>query len=440
MLDLRPLRSGGFRHLASAVWINELGNSIGEVALTLLVYDRTGSALASASLFLALRFLPAALAPLLAAYVEAMRPRIVLTVLYLAEACLFAGIAAVAHRFSLPLVLAIVSVDGILAIVAATLTRSATANNLVAAGLLREGNGLVNIGTMIAFASGPIVAGVVVAWRGASVALFVDAATFMLTALAVVSTREISLDSDREAGFSGRIRAGAAVLRSRVALRRLLVATTLTFGLSSVAVPIEVVFAQTTLHTGSSGYGLLLTCWGIGMIAGSLVFAVGTEIPLMRLLGCATLLVVLGYAGLAASPTLAVACAFSWLGGCGNGAAWIAAMTAIQERTPANAQTAVMSVLYALNQVLPAAGFVAGGLITTLSSPRVAYAVSAAGTALALATFIRRPVDRVELGEIGQAQIDTEQLPLGQPMAKRPDPQETALIPRSTKSPPITIG
>ena len=98
------------------------------MALAILVYDRTGSPLASATLFLALRFLPALLAPLLTAYAEPLNPRFVLTVIYVLEAFLFAVIAAVAHHFSLPLVLALVAVDGVLAIVASTLMRSATTN------------------------------------------------------------------------------------------------------------------------------------------------------------------------------------------------------------------------------------------------------------------------------------------------------------------------
>src|ERR1700735_4836026 len=99
MLDLRPLRSAGFRRLALGYWVNEFGNWIGEIALTILVYDRTRSPLGTAALFLALRFLPALLAPLLTTRVETLRPRDVLTVLYVLEAVLFACIAVVTRHF-----------------------------------------------------------------------------------------------------------------------------------------------------------------------------------------------------------------------------------------------------------------------------------------------------------------------------------------------------
>ena len=79
MFESGPLRFSTFRHLVTALWVNDLGNAIGEVALAVLVYDRTGSALASATLFLALRFLPAVLSTPLAAYAEVFPPRILLT-------------------------------------------------------------------------------------------------------------------------------------------------------------------------------------------------------------------------------------------------------------------------------------------------------------------------------------------------------------------------
>ncbi len=334
MVDLRALRNAGFRHLAAALSINEFGNAIGEVALALLVYDRTGSAIASATLFLALRFFPALLAPLLTTYVEVLHPRVVLTVLYIAEAALFAAIASVAHRFSLALVLALVTLDGVLAIVATTLNRSAITNNLVGVGLLREGNGIVNLGAMIAFAAGPVVAGALVAWHGASLALLVDAGSFLLTALVIATAPGLRIESDHETGTAGRFKAGMAILRTRPTVRRLLFAIALTLGLASVAVPIEVVFAQKTLHAGSSGYGFLLTSWGAGMLIGGVAFTLGHSFPLMRILGYSTAMVAIGYGGLALSPTLAVACAFSLVGGTGNGAAWVAAMTAIQQRIP----------------------------------------------------------------------------------------------------------
>src|SRR3954451_2571054 len=73
---LAPLRVAGFRVLAGGYSINELGNWLGDIALAVLVFDHTGSPLATALLFVGTRFAPAVLAPAVVARVEAFRPRV----------------------------------------------------------------------------------------------------------------------------------------------------------------------------------------------------------------------------------------------------------------------------------------------------------------------------------------------------------------------------
>jgi hypothetical protein len=413
MLDLRPLRSSTFRHLAAGYWVNELGNWIGEIALAILVFDRTRSPLATATLFLALRFLPALLAPLLTVRVEAVPPRVALPCLYLLEGAFFGGLAILAHHFSLPAILGVSALDGMLAITAKALTRGISATWLINRELLREGNAILNLGAMVSMAAGPALSGAAVAWKGAGTALVADAVTFVLTAGIIASARGLHLETDHEAGFKGRVRAGLEVLRAYSAVRRLLVAVAFVFLLGSIPTPIEVVFAKETLHAGDRGYGFLLGAWGLGMVVGGAGFAALTEMRLIRMLGISTVLALLGYVGLALSPTLAVACLFSALGGVGNGAGWISAVTAVQERIPVSTQSAVMSVLEGISQLMPAVGFIAGGAITAATSPRAAYAVSAAGVALVVLAIAMRPIDRARLSPVANdfqpaADIDGE--------------------------------
>ena len=98
-------------------------------------------------------------------------------------------------------------------------------------------------------------------------------------------------------------------------------------------IPIEVIYAKETLGAGDSGYGLLLASWGVGMVLGSIVFAAVRRAPLPVLLFFSTLAVGAGYLGLAAAPTLALACAASVVGGAGNGVQWVSAISAVQELT-----------------------------------------------------------------------------------------------------------
>src|SRR3954454_596098 len=86
---LAPLRVPGFKVLAGGYTVNELGNWLGDIALAVLVYDETGSAMATALLFVGTRFLPAILAPLIVTRTESWRPRVSLPLLYGADAFVF---------------------------------------------------------------------------------------------------------------------------------------------------------------------------------------------------------------------------------------------------------------------------------------------------------------------------------------------------------------
>src|SRR4029453_5421893 len=115
---LAPLRLPGFRHLAGAYTVNELGNWIGEIALAVLVFDETGSPLATAALFIGMHFLPAFLSQGVVARTEPIGTKVVLPALYLGEAVAFVALALTVDNFALALVLVIAVADGTLAIAA----------------------------------------------------------------------------------------------------------------------------------------------------------------------------------------------------------------------------------------------------------------------------------------------------------------------------------
>ena len=88
------------------------------------------------------------------------------------------------------------------------------------------------------------------------------------------------------------------------------------------------------------------------------------------------------YLGMSQAGTLAVACAFSVLGGAGNGVQWVAVMTALQEATPPEFQARMSGLLESLGAAVPGIGFFAGGALVALGSPRTAFAVAGAGILL----------------------------------------------------------
>lgn len=384
---LDPLRRKPFRRLAASYTINEIGDWMGIVALSVLVFERTNSALALTGVFLGTRFLPAILAPLLVTRSERPPPRFALPLIYCGEAAAFAGLALLAGHFSLAAVIALATIDGALALTGRSLTRAVVAALLEPTGELRAGNALLNIAFTAAAALGPGLAGLVVGGFDVQAALLLDAISFYAVAVILFTAGHLPQAAPEPGRMRERVRAGAVYLRENKTLRRLLTAQGAAFVFFAAVIPIEVIYAKESLGTGDSGYGLLLASWGVGMVLGSLVFAGIRRASLPLLLLFSTLAVGAGYLGLAAAPTLAVACAASALGGTGNGIQWVTAVSAVQELTAAEMQARVMSVLESIGAAMPGVGIVAGGVITTLVEPRAAFLFAGAGIVLIVVIF-----------------------------------------------------
>lgn len=382
---LKPLRLPSFPRLAIASFVNELGNWLGEIALAILVFDQTGSPIATAALFVGFHFVPALATPPLVARVEHLPARASLALLYATEAAVFAALAALAADFLLVAVLAFAALDGILASAARALTRAVAAGTLKPAGLLREGNAILNIGFTAGAAVGPAVAGLVVAGAGVQVALLADALSFVAVALLLATASGLPRAEPEAQGVVERLRNGLRYVRESRLLSRLLGAQALAFVFFAVVIPIEVVFAKETLDAGAAGYGALLASWGAGMVAGSLAFAMLGRVALGALLCFSTVAIGSAYLGIAAAPTLALACAASALGGIGNGVQWVTLITAIQAATAGAYQARVVAMLEAIASAMPGIGFVIGGVVATLLDPRAAYAVAGAGVLAILA-------------------------------------------------------
>jgi MFS family permease len=352
---------------------------MGIIALSVLVFDRTDSALATAGLFLGTRFLPALLAPILVARAERPPPRFALPVIYCGEAAAFAGLALLASHFSLAGVIALATVDGALALTGRSLTRAVVAAELEPTGELRAGNALLNVAFTGGAALGPGLAGLVVAGFGVQTALLLDAASFYVIACILLTAGPMPRAEPEAGRMRDRVRAGIAYIRERAVLKRLLLAQGAAFIFFAAVIPVEVVYAKETLGASDSGYGLMLASWGLGMVLGSLVFAAVRRASLALLLFVSTLAVGAGYLGLAAAPNLALACAASILGGTGNGVQWVSTISAVQEMTVAGMQARVMSVLESIGAAMPGLGFILGGVIAATATPRTAFLIAGIG-------------------------------------------------------------
>jgi MFS family permease len=375
-----PLRRPAFRRLALSYAVNEMGDWLGVIALSVLVFELTDSALATALLFIGTGFLPALLTPFFVARLERPPPRFVLPAIYATEAAAFGALALLVDHFSLAAVVAVAALDGALALTAKTLTRAVTAAMLEPKGELRAGNAVLNIAFTGGAAVGPALAGAVVAALGVQSALLLDAASFYLIGWILLTAGPLPQpEPEPEARLREQVRAGLGYIRRHQTLRRLLTAQAAALVFFAVVIPIEVIYAKETLGAGDAGYGLLLGSWGVGMLLGSVVFATLRRAPLPVLLFFSTVAIGAGYLGMAGAQVLVLACVASVVGGAGNGVQWVAVVSAVQELTSSTMQARVIGTLESIASATPGFGYVLGGLVATRWSPRAAFVVAGAG-------------------------------------------------------------
>jgi len=323
----------------------------------------------------------------------------VVPAIYAVETVLFLLLAFVAEQFVLAIVLVLALADGTLAITARGLLRGAVAATLKPHDQLRAGNGLVNVGFAVSSVGGAALGGLIIAVSSVQVALLIDAATFALAGVVLLGARRVNAVAPSE-GRSPllRLREGLGHATRAPFVRLLFAGQAVALVFFTLVIPIEVIYAKESLGAGDAGFGLLLASWGAGIVVGSLVFVSVRSASAARLALLGAAAVGVAYLGMAAAETLLVACALSVLGGAGNGVQWVAVVTLVQEHTSLSLQARAAGLMESLAAAMPGFGFVLGGGLTAVSSPRVAYAVAGVGV---LALVCLAPFLAWRMGELG---------------------------------------
>ena len=259
-------RNRNFLPLWSGLLVSNLGDWINYVAMYAVVYQQTHSPLAVVGLRL-IHIVPELLfAPFAGVFVDRWSRKKTLTVSPLISA-VFVALLVFVH----PVVL-IFAAEAALTIAAMFFEPavSATMPNIVAQEDLVQANTLSRVTSTLATLVGGMTGGLLVSGVGASVAFGLDAVSFLViaTLLTSVNVRE-ELRPPSVASIERDLLEGLHYLR-----RHPLVATVVTAGALFVFAPstmftVGIVFAQSVLHAGSTGYGVLLA----GLGAGSLVAA-----------------------------------------------------------------------------------------------------------------------------------------------------------------------
>jgi MFS family permease len=170
---------GEFRALFTAQILSIAGDQLARVALALLVFDRTGSA-ALTALTYALTFLPDLIGgPLLSGLADRHRRRELMFVADLARAALVGLMAIPGVHIAL--------LAGLLVVVQLLASpfnaaRAALLPAILDGDRFVVGQGVINITYQLAQLAGYVVGGVIVKFTGTSMALLIDALTFLVSA------------------------------------------------------------------------------------------------------------------------------------------------------------------------------------------------------------------------------------------------------------------
>jgi MFS family permease len=285
---------------------------------------------------------------------------------------------------------------------------------------------------------GPLIGGAVVVLGGTVAALLANCGLFVVMgvslALAALPASAVGKVSPK-----GRLRAALAHVRSDPPLRNLLSLQGIGVIVFTISTPVEVVFAEHTLHAGASGYGAIVAAWGAGAVLGSLIYARWARASIQILLTGGSLVIAAGLGVLAVAPNLAVALIGAAMAGVANGVLSTAFMTETQDRTPRDWMALVTTLLQSIQQISPGVGILLGGLLAAAGSSRLAFGVAGAGCLLfAWATFVVTAPKRLSVGVVGADQL-VAPFPAdpGPPTEPAPSPSGSA---RSRSAPPDDVA
>lgn len=271
------LKTRDFGLLFAGQTISQIGDSLNKVALLWFVYELTGSALKMTVIGLLQTLPPLLLGPLIGVYLDRFRKKPVMiavdllrTVMILLIPLLYLGEALTLDRLYL-LVFANAVVSTVFGPALASAVPLITPKDrLVAANALMQST--ANIGLLV----GPAVSGIGIALIGAQNVLYVDAATFLVSALCLmpIRTRE-TLQPDLSGkgwteGIASDLLAGFrfVFVEQKTVLLLMLTATLYSVGISAFVFLLPV-FAKDVLAVGPIQLGWLWSALGVGMLIAS---------------------------------------------------------------------------------------------------------------------------------------------------------------------------
>lgn len=392
-------RNPAFRALFAATFASGLGTWIAVVALTIDVYDRTGSAKWVSALLVA-DFLPAvAIGLLLGPLIDRLSRRRIMVVADLARLGIF---AALPFTDSPQAIVVLAAAAGF----ATGFFRPASyagLPNLVQAVDLPAANSRLRAGEYLSWTIGTALGGIIVAVSSPDAAYWINAATFLVSAVFILRVAP-SLLQTKVAESRGHWRdvgdGFSIVFRTRVLLAVFWAWNLVMLANAGINVA-EIVLAKVEFSSGDVGFGLLWAASGLGLLLGSLYAPRWLEVRGMVLVytGALTLM---GFGALTAavSPNVWVALPCMVLGGAGNGAAVVYNSLLVQRGAPDELRGRVFTVIMSTNFSLLGLGMIVAGPLTDAIGARWVFVISAVCAGLgALVGFLLLRSAHADAGE-----------------------------------------
>jgi MFS family permease len=378
-------RSPAFGYLFLATAGSSFGTYLAAIALTVDVYDETGSGAWVAALLIA-DFLPIVLIGLLLGpLVDRLSRRRLMIVSDLARFGVFAALPFVNGPAA---IVALAAVSGVatgffLPAVYAGLP------NLVPDEELTNANSLLQTVETLAWMIGPILGGVMLSAWGTSVPYVVNAVTFLVSAVLVARIPEPRLRSTDSLtrGHWRDVADGLRLVLTARPLRTVLVVWNVAL-IGSAAVNVaEVIFAKKTLDAGNVGFGALVAASGVGLAFGSFLSAPALgKVGLRRHYVGSIALMGVGWGAAALSGSIWLAVVFVIGGAAGNGAAIVCNRLLVQRGAPDQYRGRALATIMSSNYAVLGLAMAGAGVLTDVVGARAVWA--GAGVVYLVAAFV----------------------------------------------------
>ena len=376
-----PLSRPAFLRLWLGLMLSRMGDQLTTVALIWFVLQLTNSGVAVGLVVLCFQ-LPAMLSgPIIGVCLDRYQPQLVMAVDNFSRACIIAAIPCLYLVNALPLWLLYA-----LALCAGALSPATEVGlrliipRIVPDVELERANSLSAISWDFATLVGPAIVGFLIIFLKAPLVLLIDALTFLLMGIMILSLPSIQSGrrNSAQVNIHARNLLGFGILFRMKAVLLLTILTLLFLLMQALVEIVMPLYSQKVLGSGSAGYGLLMTAFSIGSL---LALAFISRFWMRSRSPGVTLAYLLLLSGLTLAPlifirTLPLALLIMCLAGLTSAPYYVLEQSIIQRLVPDQVRGQIFGARSALNAAGYPLGSMLGGVLSGLLG--VPFALGAA--------------------------------------------------------------